>query len=159
MGPVARVRGWSCNLWFSTSFFGTDSHEIHSLHQVVPPLVNPSGFFCTKQKKGMQTGHLFFKLTLEGSIISKHHSSAGTVFESQRPLYDYNLEKPIPTSQLGKDSVNWREAELQHFLWAEGRNRERRSSFMTFAKSMRMPTKVSSAAYTPCTQAGTRDER
>lgn len=130
MGPVARVRGWSCNVWFSTSFFGTDSHEIHSLHQVVPPLVNPSGFFCTKQKKR----HANWAPVFQAYTWRIHYKQASqlcrhSLWKPEAFLYDYNLEKPIPTSQLGKDSVNWREPELQHLLWAEGRNRERRSSF------------------------------
>lgn len=38
--------------------------------------------FNVWNQKGMQTGHLFFKLTFGGSIMSKHSNSAGTVFES-----------------------------------------------------------------------------
>lgn len=147
--PAGRCRGWSCDLRFSRRFRGADLHGIHSLFWVVPPLVNPSGIFCMKQRKACKLGTCF-KPTLGGSFISEHHSSAGTVCESQRPLCNYSyitsrksrrkfsqrhylilsVSRKASAYQPARErELLLEEKQLQHLLWPEGRNRERKGSF------------------------------
>lgn len=178
--PADRGKGWSCHLCFSKIFCGTDSHGIHSLFWVVPPLVNPSGTFCMKQERHVN----WAPVSNLRSFSSKHHSSAGTVFERQRPLYNYSyvtsgksrrkfsqrnyLILSVRRKTNAHQPARKRERLLEekqsssaYYGQREGTEKERAASLcsaMTFAQTMWMQSEVSPAVYTPCTQAMTQGE-
>lgn len=132
-------------------FLGTDLHGIHSLHWVVPPLVNPSGFFCMKQERNANWAPVFRSCTWrvhyeQASELCRKHLEARdlcmiTAIKLQESQENspreitwlwVSLEKSMPTSQLRKESYYLNRSRVTTFTVGRGKE-QRKEEQLCFA--------------------------